>query len=82
MGSTGDNMLGGGDFDVCLSDILTRKILTMSGVGGGIEQDVNTGFLDCNFDYPGKDGGTRSYVPEGIVAILESIYFCFPLILR
>ncbi len=56
MGSDGDNMLGGGDFDLCLSDVLTRKILKLpEDDGRGIEQDDNN-LVDCNFDNPGKDG--------------------------
>ncbi len=73
MGSDGDTMLGGGDFDVCLSDVLTQKILKLSEDDGrGIEQDDNN-LVDCDFDNPGKD--SMQCIAEGVVVILASILF-------
>ncbi len=52
-------MLGGGDFDVCLSGVLTRKILKLSEDDGrGIERDDNN-LVDCRFNDPGKDDTTH-----------------------
>ncbi len=48
-------MLGGGDFDVCLSDIFTRKILKLSGGDRSVIEHDNNNLVDCNFDNPGKD---------------------------